>query len=180
MFCSKCGAEIPNGSTFCLKCRTQLTTETAKTRIKIKLPKLGLPLLPLLGAVMLIVGPFLAWTRSKTLGGYSGQITYHVSYQGLTEFCGQAVPLFIFGAMVFVVMVLARGHERRLSALLTAIGALSLVLVFHFVYVFFDTYQHYDRFSGGWGDVSEGFYVVGVGAFLVTLSGCPLFRRIVV
>jgi uncharacterized membrane protein (DUF485 family) len=173
MFCSKCGAEVPNGSNFCLKCGTPLSPKAAKTKRKIVLPKLGLPVLPLFGAVMLIVGPFLIWVRSS----YE-QLAQDHSYQGFTyDFSPWAVPLFVLGVITFVVLVLAKGNERRLSVLLTALGAVSLTLVFHFVYVYFTNYHHYLAFKR-WSDVREGFYVVGVGAFLVALSGCPLFRRI--
>ena len=180
MFCSKCSAEVPNGSNFCLKCGTPLAPKIAKTRRKITLPKLGLPLLPLLGAVMLIVGPLLVWVRAKQFGDL---IVDHPSpsIQGLQYI--QSIPLLVLGAMVFVVMVLAKGNERRLSALLTALGVMSLAFVFHFIYRFFDSYQNFYSHTWGhvdWGDVREGFYVVGVGAFLVALSGCPLFRKIVI
>jgi len=130
-------------------------------RSKLKLPKLGLPLLPLLGAVMLAVGPFLTWASNKfaTVQGFDWK---------------PATALYVFSALAFTIPVLAKENDRRLSAALTFLGALSLALVFYWVYGVFN------EPGLSWGDVREGFYVTGVGAFFTTLAGCPLFRRIVI
>lgn len=158
MLCPKCSAEVPEGNSLCPQCGTQLASGAAEPEIKAKPTKLGIPLLPLLGAAMLTVGPFLRWLAER-----------HTTIQGFNT--SQATALYVLGALVFVVTVLTKENDRRLSAALILIGALSLALVFHFVYVVFDQ-------DIRWGVVREGFYVTGVGAFLTTLAGCPLFRQI--
>jgi len=158
VLCPKCSAEVPEGSSLCSQCGAQLAPDVTEPEIKARPIKLGIPLLPLLGAAMLSVGPFLRWLseRNTTIQGFNTT---------------QATALYVFGALVFVVTVLAKGNERQLSAALTFLGALSLALVFQFVYVVFDQ-------GIRWGIVREGFYVTGVGAFLTALAGCPLFRKI--
>ena len=157
MFCSKCGAEVSNGSHSCSKCGA-----------RIALPKLGLPLIPLLGAVALSVSPFLHWVSERVWSSWT--------LQGL-PWPESASALYVSGALVFLVTILARENERRLSAALAILGALSLGLVFTFTY---KVIVYVPPWGGQipWGDVREGFYVAGVGAFLTALSACPLFRRI--
>jgi hypothetical protein len=153
VFCSKCGAEVRNGSSSCSKCGA-----------RIGLPKLGLPLLPLSGAVALSVSPFLPWVPDgwwRSLGSLGWPHSESA--------------LYVLGALVFLVTILARENERRLSTALAVLGALSLALVFTSAYKI-----SIDEPPIPWGDVGQGFYVAGVGAFLTTLAACPLFRRIVV
>jgi len=162
VLCPKCSAEVPEGSSLCSQCGAQLAPGAAEPEIKARPAKLGLPLLPLLGAAALGVGPFLSWA-SVEMGG---------ALQGL-QVWPPASALYVLGALAFIVTLLAKGDEHRLSAALTFIGALSLALVFHFVYFVFDQ-------GVTWGNVREGFYVTGVGAFFTALAGCPLFRQIMV
>jgi uncharacterized PurR-regulated membrane protein YhhQ (DUF165 family) len=81
----------------------------------------------------------------------------------------------VLGALVFLVTTLARENQRRLSAALAVLAGFSLALVFTSAYKII-----VDEPPIPWGDVGEGFYVAGVGAFLITLAACPLFRRIAV
>jgi hypothetical protein len=153
VFCSKCGAEVRNGSSSCSKCG-----------VRIGPAKLGLPLLPLLGAVALSVSPFLPWVPDgwwrcmDSLGWPHSESAFYV-----------------LGALVFLLTTLARENERRLSTALAVLGALSLALVFTSAYKII-----VDEPPIPWGDVGEGFYVAGAGAFLTILAACPLFRRIAV
>ena len=169
MLCSKCGAESLEGSILCSQCGEQLAPQSipvvAGPEIKAKPAKLGLPLLALLGAAALVVGPFLRWLiQSNAL--------QTATLQGL--YWSPTSALYVLGALVFIVTLVLKEKERQLSVALTVLGALCLALVFHFVYVV------YDEPALGWGDVREGFYVSAVGAFYTTLAGCPLFRRLMI
>ncbi len=132
---------------------------------RIELPRLGLPVVPVVGGIMLAVGPFLRWViniNGRTL-------------QGLDYSPGDA--LYVLGGLAILVTLLSWENERRQNAAFLIVGALSLALVFHFVYIF----QHDIHPTGlGWSDVREGFYVSGVGALLTALAGCPLVRKLVI
>ena len=167
MLCSKCGAESLEGSILCSQCGEQLAPRSvvAGPEIKAKPANLGLPLLALLGAAALVVGPFLRWLiQSNAL--------QTATMQGL--YWSPTSALYVLGALVFIVTLVLKEKERQLSVALTVLGALCLALVFHFVYVV------YDEPALGWGDVRVGFYVSAIGAFYTTLAGCPLFRRLMI
>jgi len=169
VLCPKCGAEALEGTSLCSQCGEQLAPQSApviaEPEIKDKPAKFGLPLLALLGAAALVVGPFLRWV-------FQSNDSQSLTMQGL--YWSPATALYVLGALVFVVTLVLKEKERQMSVALTVLGALCLALVFHFVYVV------YDEPGLAWGDIREGFYVSAVGAFFTTLAGCPLFRRLMI
>ena len=181
MLCPKCGAAAPEGTSLCSQCGEQLAPQpapvmdgqsstpidslSAKPEPQCKPCKLGLPLLALLGATALVVGPFLRWV-------FQSNQVQTLTMQGLYWSPGSA--LYVLGTLVFVMTIALKDKDRQLSAVLTILGALSLALVCHFAYVV------YDEPGLAFGDIREGFYVSAGGAVFTTLAGCPLFRRLMI
>jgi hypothetical protein len=177
VLCPKCGAEAPEGTSLCSLCGEQLVQQAtqqpaplaapvmAEPEIKEKPAKLGLPLLVLLGAAGLVIGPFLRWV-------FQSNSFQSMTMQGL--YWSPASALYVLGVLVFIVTLVLKDRERQLSIALIVLGAACLALVGHFAYVV------YDEPGLAFGDIREGFWVSAAGAFLTTLSGCPLFRKLMI
>jgi hypothetical protein len=177
VLCPKCGAEAQEGTSLCSQCGEQLVQQPvpqsatqsapvlAEQEIKEKPARFGLPVLVLLGAIGLVIGPFLRWVFQSN--GFQS-----LTMQGLYWSPGTA--LYVLGVLVFIVTLVLKDKERLLSVALTVLGLACLALVCHFAYVV------YDEPGLAFGDIREGFYVSAGGAVFTTLAGCPLFRRLMI
>lgn len=167
MLCPKCGAEVIEGIHQCSQCGEKLVPDSATVmaapELKDESAILGLPVMALLGAAALIIGPFFRWV-------FQSNDFQTVTMQGLYWSPGTA--LCVLGAMVFVMTFVLKEKEQQLSVVLTVLGALCLALVGHFAYVVCD------EPGLARGDLREGFYIAAAGGFFTFLAGCPLFRRL--
>jgi len=155
--CIKCGGQIAEGVRFCPNCGAKVVVPKppkAREAREIGEGRFGAPdLLSLIGALALLVGPFLTWGEQEVTG---------FPAQGLEVV--QGIILYVMGALCLAAVVIARnlGHVSGLVYFVLALAAGAIVG--HFVYTTFDA-------DIDWGYVAEGFYVAGAGAVLVLLGG---------
>jgi hypothetical protein len=154
--CIKCGGQIAEGGKFCPNCGAKVVVPKppkAREAREIGEGRFGAPdLLSLIGALALLVGPFLTW-------GENG-----VSIQGLDVWTW-GTPLYVLGALCLVAVIVARNLGHGVSGLVyVALAFCALAIVGHFIYCMYDV-------DGDWHTVGEGFYVAGAGAALVLLGG---------
>ena len=155
--CIKCGGEIPEGAQFCPDCGAKAVVPTPpKVReapIGIGERVFGAPdWLALIGALALLVGPFLSWL--DVLG---------FPAQGLDS--NDGIILYVMGALCLVAVIMARNLGRISAMVYVGLALCALAIVGHFVY------QIYDSELIEWGDMGIGFYIAGAGAVLVLLGG---------
>lgn len=150
--CSQCGTQLPEGSKFCPNCGVRVAAAkpsgTRSPARDIEMPEA----LAIVGALAMLVGPFLLWIKTPAM-----------SLQGLDWSTGPA--LFVLGALCFGALILVRNGDYLSGLAYIGLGFVGLALIFHFVYVFFD------MFDLSWETIGAGFYVTGMGSFLVLAGG---------
>jgi predicted RNA-binding Zn-ribbon protein involved in translation (DUF1610 family) len=153
--CIKCGGQIAEGGKFCPNCGAKVVVPKPpriKEAREIGERAFGAPdLLSLIGALALLVGPFLSWM--DVLG---------FPAQGL-DF-NQGIVLYVMGALCLAAVIIARNLGRISGLVYVGLALCAGAIVGHFVYQIFDA-------DIDWGDVAVGFYVAGAGAVLVLLGG---------
>jgi hypothetical protein len=156
--CIKCGGEIAEGAQFCPDCGARVVVpKPPKVR---DAPEIGLgegtfgapDWLALIGALALLVGPFLSWL--DVLG---------FPAQGLDS--NDGIILYVMGALCLVAVIMARNLGRISAMVYVGLALCALAIVGHFVY------QIYDSELIEWGDMGIGFYIAGAGAVLVLVGG---------
>jgi len=169
MYCSKCGAQIPEDSTFCGSCGTPVSGQVVKGQgpqtldmlsNRIKADPAGT--LIVLGSLLAIIGSFLAWiTGHPSAGG-------HFTILGIAT--SQGAVICSVAVLFLGVLVLARsGAAGKWSAVMLLLSALALALVFQSIYTLKDS--HYFIGAGVW---------VAMSGVLITAAGsaveqcCPL------
>jgi len=128
MYCSKCGAQIPEDSTFCGSCGTPVSGQVVKGQEPQALDMLSRRIkadpagtLIVVGSLLAIIGTFLAWItgRFSTLG---------VELSQGAVICTVAV-------LFLGVLVLARsGAAGKWSIVMLLLSALALALIFQSIY----------------------------------------------
>jgi len=165
--CIKCGGEIPEESKFCPDCGAKVVVPKPP-KIK-EAPEIGVgegafgapDLLALIGALALLVGPFLTWAEDLVI--IMGE---PVSFQGLeSSILSPSGPLlFLFGALCLAAVIISRNLGRISAMVYVGLALCALAIVGHFVYVLYD--NDFD-----WGNLAVGFYIAGAGAVLVLVGG---------
>ncbi len=164
MYCTKCGKDIPPGSSFCNSCGTPVTGQNGKGPGR--LPPWGstlsllirldpaLAIIPL-GSFFLILGAFLPWDTS-----------FRASALGV-QFPAGAVILAL-GVLFLVALVLSRtGTPGSWGLVLLLVSALALALIFQTIYHLRDA-EH---------SIGAGVYIALVGALVTTIAGAMEFAR---
>lgn len=160
MYCSKCGAQIPEDSTFCGSCGTPVSGQVVKGHgpqtldmlsQRIKTDPAGT--LIVLGSLLAIIGSFLAWiTGHPSAGG-------HFTILGIAT--SQGAVICAVAVLFLGVLVLARsGAAGKWSAVMLLLSALALALVFQSIYTLKDS--HYFIGAGVW---------VAMSGVLITAAG---------
>jgi len=153
--CIKCGGEIPEGAQFCPDCGAKVVApKPPKVR---DAPEIGLgegtfgapDWLSLIGALALLVGPFLSWLN----GPYQPGIDQP-----------EGIILYVMGALCLAAVIMARNLGRISAMVYSGIALCALAVVGKFLYFIHDT-------PNEWGDIEIGFYIAGAGAVLVLLGG---------
>jgi hypothetical protein len=128
MYCSKCGAQIPDDSTFCSSCGAPVSGKVVKAqgpgtldmlskRIQADLPGT----LIVVGSLLAIIGAFLVW------------ISGHFPTLGVVT--SQGAVICTVAVLSLGVLVLARsGAAGKWSAVMLLLSALMLALVFQTIY----------------------------------------------
>ena len=153
--CAKCGGEIPEESKFCPSCGAKVVVPKPP-KVK-EAPEIGErayeapDLLSLIGALALLVGPFLTWI--DVLGQPA---------QGL--YWSQGVALYVLGAISLAAVIVARNLGRVSAMVYVGLALCAGAIVGHFVYIIYDL-------DLDWADLAEGLYVAGAGAVLVLVGG---------
>lgn len=155
-YCSKCGTEVPEGSEFCPNCGIRVA---APRRVAPRAPAEAERVVLGTPEILALVGALAMLAGPfllwmKTLG---------VSLQGLDWSTGPA--LFVLGALCFAALILVRNREPLSGLAYVGLGLCGLALIGHFIYCF------YDAFNLNWGVIREGFYVAGTGSLLVFAGG---------
>ena len=164
--CTKCGGEIAEESKFCPNCGAKVVVPEppkVKEAPEIGERAFGAPdLLSLIGALALLVGPFLTWAEDlpTVLGGLT-------SIQGLeSAVVSPSGPLlFLFGAICLAAVIVSRNLGRVSGTVYIGLALCALAIVGHFAYLI------HDNAAIEWGDLDIGFYIAGAGAVLVLLGG---------
>ena len=159
MYCSKCGAKIPEGSGFCTSCGTRVSGEysnvldAASQWVKTDL----VAALVTLGAIMVMIGAFLSWMSVAVYGGASSTLGINMS-NGAVVLMGAVLSLSS--------LVLARsGATGRWSAVMLLLSALMLALVFQAMYLIRNNHEN----------IGAGLYVAMVGALAITAGSIREF-----
>jgi hypothetical protein len=152
--CIKCGGPIPEGAQFCPDCGAKAVVPTPpKVReapIGIGERVFGAPdWLALIGALALLVGPFLSWLD----GPYQPGIDQP-----------EGVILYVMGALCLAAVIMARNLGRISAMVYVGLALCALAVVGKFLYFIHDN-------PIDWGDIAVGFYIAGAGAILVLLGG---------
>ena len=152
--CIKCGGPIPAGAQFCPDCGAKAVVPTPpKVReapIGIGERVFGAPdWLSLIGALALLVGPFLSWLD----GPYQPGIDQP-----------EGVILYVMGALCLTAVVIARNLGRISAMVYVGLALCALAIVGKFLYFIHDNPIE-------WGDIEVGFYIAGAGALLVLVGG---------
>ena len=168
MYCSKCGKEIPPGSSFCSSCGTPVKEQGAKGSSQ--LPQWGSALSMLIkldpvmaiipiGSFFLILGAFLPW---YTAGGRF----FSATTLGLQMPAGAVIAA--LGVLFLVVLILSRtGTPGSWGLVMLLVSALTLALIFQTIYHLTDS------------DVSvgAGVYLAMVGGLVITVASALEYAR---
>jgi len=158
MYCTKCGAQIPEGSKFCNSCGAPVASEGAKAPSLLSQWSLLIKLDPVLaiipvGSLLILVGAFLPWETW-------GEPFFRFTVLGL-QIPGGAV-VFALGVLFPVVLVLSRsGTPGAWGVVMLLLGALALTLIFQTMYHINDV-DH---------SIRAGVYVAMVGALVTACAG---------
>ena len=116
MYCSKCGAKIPEGSAFCSVCGTSISGDRPKDQ-NVASDWVSVTSFIILGVILVIIGIFLPWMGVLGINTYSG-------------------PVVLMGAVLsLAALILARsGATGRWSVVMLLLSGLMLVLVFQAMY----------------------------------------------
>ena len=163
MYCTKCGKEIPSGSSFCPSCGTPVKGQEEKSPGQ--LPQWGsalsmlirldpvLAIIPV-GCFFMILGAFLPW------------VTGRVNTLGL-QFPAGAIILAL-GVLFLVVLVLSRtGTPGSWGLVVLMISALALALIFQTIYHLADVDA----------SIGAGVYLAMVGGLVTTVAGALEYTR---
>ena len=158
MYCSKCGAQIPDDSTFCSSCGAPVSGQVVQAEGPRTLDVLSKRIqadpagtLIIAGSLLAILGTFLRWF-SVPGGGFLG-ITM-----------SQGAVVLMGGALCLAVLLLARsGAAGKWSVVMLLLSAVLLALVFQSIYYIKDNHA----------SVGAGLWVAMSGA-LITAGGSLL------
>ncbi|MDM7999501.1 MAG: zinc ribbon domain-containing protein [Dehalococcoidia bacterium] len=164
MKCSKCGAEVPEGSGFCGSCGSPVGGAKSETQFSqwwtstsALIARDPAVILVGLGAVLLCLGTFLSWID---MGRFEDTL-------GLQMAAGPVV--LALGAMLVLCLVLARGGTPGAwSIVILVLSAVCLVLIFQTM-VFLSDHER---------DVGAGLYVSMVGGLAAAIGGLLETMRI--
>lgn len=162
MYCSKCGAQIPEDSTFCSSCGTPVSGQVVKGQGPRTLDMLSKRIqadpsgtLIVAGSLLAIIGTFLAWITGYPSAG-------HFTILGIAT--SQGAVICAVAVLLLGVLVLARsGAAGKWSAVMLLLSALALALVFQSIYTLKDS--HYFIGAGVW---------VAMSGVLITAGGSLL------
>ncbi len=158
MFCGKCGAEIPDDSTFCGSCGAPVSGEAPKKREESQVSKSldravqwvksdTAGALIVFGALLLILGTFLPWT---SIGG--------VNILGLNLLANGPV-ICALGVFFLIMLVLSRTSTNTAwGAVMLLLSALTLALVFQSLY----------HMKGNDFSISAGLWIALLGAIIIS------------
>ncbi|MBN2098716.1 MAG: zinc-ribbon domain-containing protein [Dehalococcoidia bacterium] len=166
MKCSKCGAEIPEGSVFCGSCgatvgaggakgQSQLSQWWASTSALVSRD----PVLVVvgIGAILLCLGTFLSWVNA---GRFEDTL-------GLQMEAGPVV--LALGALLALSLLLARGGTPGAwSIVILVLSGVCLVLVFQTM-IYLDDHD---------ADIGAGLYVSMIGGFATASGGLLEVMRV--
>jgi uncharacterized PurR-regulated membrane protein YhhQ (DUF165 family) len=167
MYCSKCGAQIPDDSAFCGSCGTPVSGQVVKGHgpqtldmlsQRIKTDPAGT--LIVLGSLLAIIGAFLRWL-SVGVGGFTATTLGVNMSQGAVVLMG--------GVLCLAVLVLARSSAAgKWSVVMLLLSAVLLALVFQAMY----------HIKHNHASIGAGLWVAMVGALGITAGSaveqcCP-------
>jgi len=105
--------------------------------------------LALIGALALLVGPFLSWLDGLYQPGIDQP---------------EGIILYVMGALCLAAVIMARNLGRISAMVYVGLALCALAVVGRFLYLIHDN-------PIDWGDIAVGFYIAGAGAVLVLLGG---------
>jgi zinc-ribbon domain len=168
--CSKCGAQVTEGSVFCGSCGASVGTSDAKGQKQFSqwwastsalLSRDPVVLVVGIGALLLCLGAFLPWVS----------VPRAADTLGLQIAAGPVV--FAVGAFLGLALVLARGGTPGAwSVVILVLSAIELVLIFQTMIHLSDTYEHTSV------SIGAGLYVAMVGGFATASGGLLETMRI--
>ena len=158
MYCSKCGTQIPDDSTFCSSCGAPVSGQVVKGQEPRTLDVLSKRIqadpagaLIVAGSLLAIIGSFLRWF-SVSLGQYGTSSSLGVNMS-------QGAVVLMGGVLCLAVLVLARsGVAARWGVIMLLLSALILALIFQAMYYIKDNDA----------SIGAGVYVAMVGALGIT------------
>lgn len=173
MFCTNCGKEIPEGSTYCAECGVQINskisavvteTELVKEGFNIKAPH---NMISLVGAIFSVLALFLPFRKVSILG-----TTISVSImQGQQEdVIGGILLMAVIGLAVWLMY-----KEKPIGYLITSlvVTGVGLLLVIAENSSLKEQLGNYSLLvSHGWG-----FYLMIIGPILMVLAGVVLLKK---
>jgi hypothetical protein len=168
--CSKCGAQITEGSGFCGSCGATVGTSGTKGQSQVSqwwastsalLSHDPVALIVGVGAFLLCLGAFLPWVSVPRAG----------DTLGLQMTAGPVV--LALGALLILALVLARGGTPGAwSIVILVLSAVELVLIFQAMIYLNDTYEHTSV------SIGAGLYVAMTGGFATASGGVLETMRI--
>ena len=149
MYCSKCGAKIPEGSAFCSVCGTSISGDRPKDQ-NVASDWVSVTSFIILGVILVIIGIFLPWMGVLGINTYSG-------------------PVVLMGAVLsLAALILARsGATGRWSVVMLLLGGLLLVLVFQ---AMFETSHHHITIGAGLYIAMVGTLAIAAGSIMEFVS----------
>jgi hypothetical protein len=169
--CSKCGAQITEGSGFCGSCGATVGTSDAKGQSQfsqwcastsVLIARDPVVVIVGIGALLLCLGAFLPWVS----------VPHAADTLGLQIAAGPVV--FAVGAFLVLALVLARGGTPGAwSIVILVLSAVELVLIFQTMIHLSDTYEHTNI------SIGAGLYVAMVGGFATASGGLLETMRVI-